>query len=123
MPTRPLLALLLASAACAPRAITVDNITRIETQRRYVLTDGAATLENRPVVVEGERLSEVLRGARCMEGQSEWTSGIPAMLTFKVGSPLRADGFTADGKRLKLTGAQWCQLSDEGWKALWTAPE
>lgn len=105
----------------ARRPIALEDIARIETEKKFTVKDGELTpaIEQGTVVAEGERLKEVLRGAQCKEGNAEWTEGVPAMLTFKVGTPIRADGFRAEGRVLKVHPNQWCQLTEEGWRALW----
>lgn len=112
---------LLVVAACAPRQVTIENLTRIETEKKFVWADPSQTptMEQGRVVLEGERLEEVMRGAQCKEGASPWTGGVRAMLTFKLGAPLQADGFSESGRRLRIHQNQWCQLTEEGWSALW----
>lgn len=108
-------------AACAPRPIALENIARIETEKRFKLNETGQTpyVERGTVVIEGERLNEVLNGARCKEGNVMWKGGIPATITLKVGAPVRADGFSEYGNFIKIHSNQWCELTDEGWKALW----
>lgn len=107
--------------ACARRSIVLDDIRRIETEKKFVWRDSAQdpSIEHGAVVVEGERLQQVLRGAQCKEGNAEWKGGVPATLTFAVGNPLRADGFSRHGRLLKMHPSQWCELTEDGWNALW----
>lgn len=110
--------LALCAAGCAPRAVALDNIARIETEKRYS-AEKPGEIEQGTIVVEGERLNEVFRGASCREGNAPWKDGVPAMVTLKVGAPMRADGFNSDGRLFKLSPNQWCELSEEGWRAMW----
>jgi hypothetical protein len=116
-----LLVLLLCCAACGPAAINLRDVRRIETEGRFVWNSPGASpsVAPEPVIIEGERLRDLLGSAKCRNGRVMWKGGIPATLVLRDGSSVRADGFSFYGGFLRIHRKQWCELSAKSWDALW----
>jgi len=114
-------ALAISSSACAPAAVDLRDVRRIETDRRFVRKDPALSpgVEAAPVVLEGDRLRALVAAAHCRRGAVLWKGGIPATLVLADGSRVQADGFSSYGGFLRIHRDQWCEIDADAWAAIW----
>lgn len=115
---------LLPCVACAPAAINLRDVQRIETEGRFVWNHpgGSPSVVKEPVVVEGERLQALLDAAKCRQGGSFWKGGIPVTLILRDGTRVHADGFSFYGGFLRIHRKQWCEFTEAAWTRLWEMP-
>ncbi|PKN46518.1 MAG: hypothetical protein CVU59_05810 [Deltaproteobacteria bacterium HGW-Deltaproteobacteria-17] len=104
--------------------VPLDHVRRIEVRGRFVdrgpgLTPGQCT---RPVTLEGDGLAKALRGHRCRRGNVLWKGGLGATLVMRGGRRIAVPGFSFYGHFLKVSARQWCELTEEGWSALFGPP-
>jgi hypothetical protein len=112
------------AGACAPAAINLRDVQRIETDGRFVWGRPglSPTVSRKPVFIDGERLKALVSTAQCRNGSVLWKGGIPATLTLKDGARVRVDGFSFYGRFLRIHRKQWCELADEAYLAIWQVP-
>ncbi len=109
--------LALGFSACTPARVDLRHVTEIRTATRFV--DAGTEAVTPAHVITGDRLRSVLDAARCREGLVLWKGGIPATLILEDGSRLSVDGFSFYGRFLRVSRRQWCELTEDGWRALW----
>jgi hypothetical protein len=107
--------------ACAPSAVDLGQILRIETPRRFATTDGGDAIVDEPWVLDGDRLRAVVATARCHAGTALWKGGIPATLVLADGTRRAIDGFSDYGAFLRFGPNQWCEIDEALWSTLWSS--
>lgn len=94
--------------ACAPPHISPERVSKIEVRN----------LNSAEKMLEGQEARNLLEGAQCHDGDVAWQGGYPATLYMENGRDYEVDGFSYYERILRVSRAQWCELGEKQWKAV-----